>query len=89
MVCNANANDKLLSGLAALVTWGSELGYSSAELLIYRAFVQTLVAFVSHFFQSQKTKTNKPSKEQIAAIIGRGLFGMSCFKKDIYFSKSI
>eukprot|EP01084_Bolivina_argentea_P021475 39900_1 len=79
----------LYSGLASLVKWGSDLGYNAAEILVYRASVQMCVAGTSYYLQARKLKKKNNlsisprklnmkklfTKKQIAAIIGRGLFG--------------
>ena len=79
----------LYSLLATLVHWAFTLGYSAAEILVYRASVQMIVASTSYIVSWRKMKKkgittqniNKGIKEsvlkpkQIAAVIGRGIFG--------------
>eukprot|EP01083_Nonionella_stella_P204819 746371_1 len=43
----------LYSGLATLVRWASDLGYSAAEILVYRASVQMVVAGTTYYFKSK------------------------------------
>eukprot|EP01084_Bolivina_argentea_P077650 140889_1 len=80
----------LYSLLATFVRWGSTLGYSAAEILVYRASIQMIVAAISYCISHRKLKksfNNIPTqhvkdqvkkmlgRKQILAIIGRGIFG--------------
>lgn len=79
----------LYAGLATFVKWASTLGYSAAEILVYRASVQIIVAGISYYIQikrgnrgATKAKMSSFSRisgraphRQIVAIIGRGMFG--------------
>ena len=70
----------LYSFLATLVRWGSNLGYNAAEILIYRASVQVIVALILYTINCiKKNKTDKHiysiPKKSILSTIGRGLFG--------------
>ena len=79
----------LYSLLATLVRWGNKLGYSPAEILMYRASVQMIVAALSYYAQHRRMQksVNVPAKfvrnqmakmlgwRQILAVLGRGIFG--------------
>eukprot|EP01083_Nonionella_stella_P014476 40645_1 len=80
------ASGLLYSGLATLVRWGSMLGYSAAEILVYRSSVQIIVAITA--YRINHTKQHRPhlNRAAMTAVIGRGIFG--AFSTFTYFEST-
>eukprot|EP01084_Bolivina_argentea_P261457 441843_1 len=76
----------LYSWLTTLVKWATILGYSSAEVIVYRSFIQIIIASIQYCIKRRKLqkaeqikqkqmKIEMISSKQLASIIGNATFG--------------